>query len=115
METYDKNVERPEGEDVRESYTLRVYTKEQQQRYHIDKFGKPKKKERIDDDEIIILKIGGSSITNKALEETLNQDALDWFAKLVADSIDSKYLLIDYSADKDDKASFHTKKKTKFI
>ena len=113
--TYDKNVEKPEGVEDRESCTLRVYTKEQQDRLHIDKFGEPKKKESIDDDEIIILKIGGSSITNKALEETLNQDALDWFAKLVTDSIDRKYLSIDCSADKDDKAASQTKKKTKFI
>ena len=78
--TYDKNVERPEGEEDRGSFTLRVYTKEQQSRYHIDKFGVPKKKKEYVDDEIIILKVGGSSITDKAREETLNQDALDWFA-----------------------------------
>ena len=116
--TYDKNVERPEGVEDRGSCTLRVYTKEQQERYHIDKFGKPKKKKEYvdDDDEIIILKIGGSSITDKAREETLNQDALDWFAKLVTESIDSKYLSSDCSPDKDNKASSQMKKKkTKFI
>ena len=43
-------------------------------------------------DNIFILKIGGSSITNKAREETLNDEALDWFAKLVADSVDESFL-----------------------
>lgn len=45
-----------------------------------------------DDDEIIILKIGGSSITDKAEEETLNDVALEWFAKLVSSSIDPSFL-----------------------
>jgi len=40
---------------------------------------------------IIILKIGGSSITNKAEEETLNEEALDWFAKMVSESVDNSF------------------------
>ena len=45
-----------------------------------------------EDEVIIILKIGGSSITHKANEETLNEEALEWFAKLVAESIDASFL-----------------------
>lgn len=48
-----------------------------------------------EEERIIILKIGGSSITNKAKEETLNEEALDWFAKLVAESVDPSYLAGD--------------------
>ncbi|KAL3764470.1 hypothetical protein ACHAW5_000134 [Stephanodiscus triporus] len=44
------------------------------------------------DDGITIVKIGGSSITDKAREETLNDDALDWFAGLIADTVDPKFL-----------------------
>ena len=44
------------------------------------------------EEEIIILKIGGSSITHKAHEETLNQQNLDWFSKLIAASVDESFL-----------------------
>eukprot|EP00571_Detonula_confervacea_P003941 CAMPEP_0172325668 /NCGR_PEP_ID=MMETSP1058-20130122/54492_1 /TAXON_ID=83371 /ORGANISM="Detonula confervacea, Strain CCMP 353" /LENGTH=382 /DNA_ID=CAMNT_0013042259 /DNA_START=319 /DNA_END=1464 /DNA_ORIENTATION=+ len=54
-----------------------------------------------EDRKIIILKIGGSSITNKAQEETLNEEALDWFAKLVASSVNPLFLSSDYRVDKD--------------
>lgn len=43
-------------------------------------------------DEVIIIKIGGSSITNKATEETLNQDAIEWFAKLISASVHTSFL-----------------------
>jgi isopentenyl phosphate kinase len=45
-----------------------------------------------EDDEIVILKIGGSSITHKAKEETLNDVALEWFAKLISSSVDPTFL-----------------------
>ena len=45
-----------------------------------------------DDDGVTILKIGGSSITNKAREETLNEGALDWFANLIYASVDASFL-----------------------
>ena len=45
-----------------------------------------------DDDGITILKIGGSSITNKAREETLNEGALYWFANLISASVDAAFL-----------------------
>jgi isopentenyl phosphate kinase len=41
---------------------------------------------------IVILKIGGSSCTNKAKEETLDHQALEWFAKLIASSVDESLL-----------------------
>ena len=43
-------------------------------------------------DNIIILKIGGSSITNKGEEETLDPKALEWFAKLIASSASETHL-----------------------
>ena len=46
-------------------------------------------------DEVIIIKIGGSSITNKATEETLNQHAIDWFAKLISASVHTSFLFSD--------------------
>ncbi|KAL9182607.1 hypothetical protein ACHAXT_013259 [Thalassiosira profunda] len=42
--------------------------------------------------EIVILKVGGSSITDKAREETLDQESLDWFASLVASAVDPSFL-----------------------
>lgn len=47
------------------------------------------------DDGVIIIKIGGSSITNKATEETLNQDAINWFAKLISASVHTSFLFSD--------------------
>lgn len=41
---------------------------------------------------VIILKIGGSSITNKAKEETLDLESLNWFAKLISKSVDESLL-----------------------
>jgi len=41
---------------------------------------------------VIILKIGGSSITHKAHEETLNYENLDWFAQLIASSVHESFL-----------------------
>jgi isopentenyl phosphate kinase len=46
----------------------------------------------IDSTEIVIIKIGGSSITNKANEETLNEDAIDWFANLIASCVHTSFL-----------------------
>lgn len=41
--------------------------------------------------EIVLIKVGGSSITNKATKETLNEDALGWFASLLANEISLSY------------------------
>ena len=73
--------------------------------------------EQVDNDEIIILKIGGSSITNKAHEETFNEDALDWFAKLVSDSIDTSFLSTSNRSDahQEDNVEGCTKSKPQFI
>jgi isopentenyl phosphate kinase len=43
-------------------------------------------------EKIIILKIGGSSITDKAQEETLENETLEWFSKLIASSVDQSML-----------------------
>ena len=32
---------------------------------------------------VVLIKVGGSSITNKAVQETLNEPALEWFAKTI--------------------------------
>ncbi|KAL3794935.1 hypothetical protein HJC23_004312 [Cyclotella cryptica] len=62
-------------------------------------------------DKIIILKIGGSSITNKALEETLDTEALKWFAKLISTCIDESIRSHSSSIDR----SSRSECKPKFI
>lgn len=54
-----------------------------------------------EEDDIVILKIGGSSITNKANEETLNDVALEWFANLISSSVDPSFLSISVDDDGD--------------
>jgi len=39
--------------------------------------------------EVVLIKIGGSSITNKGVKETIDADALDWFATTVSASVSS--------------------------
>lgn len=55
---------------------------------------------------VTILKIGGSSITNKAKEETLDQEALEWFAKLIASSVDQSSLSSHHIATSESKPKF---------
>jgi isopentenyl phosphate kinase len=50
----------------------------------------PKQKMKND---ITILKIGGSSITDKAREETLDQASLEWFARLIASYVSASTTL----------------------
>ena len=66
-------------------------------------------------DEVIIIKIGGSSITNKAIEETLNQTAIDWFAKLISASVHTSFLFSDKEQEQehDDDATTNEESKTK--
>mmetsp|Transcript_9371 Transcript_9371/g.14019 ORF Transcript_9371/g.14019 Transcript_9371/m.14019 type:complete len:102 (+) Transcript_9371:224-529(+) len=47
---------------------------------------------------VSIIKIGGSSITDKASFETLDESSLKWFANCIFRSIDPKYV----SPEKDD-------------
>ena len=56
---------------------------------------------------IILVKVGGSSITNKAKEETLDEKALTWFSKIIASSISEEYLFKNLSerTEKEDKHS----------
>lgn len=44
--------------------------------------------------EVVLVKIGGSSITNKGQRESLNQEALDWFARSIALSSSSYFLAV---------------------
>jgi isopentenyl phosphate kinase len=74
----------------------------------------------IDSTEIVIIKIGGSSITNKANEETLNEHAIDWFAKLIASCVHTSFLHHTIPAkldDEDNQSSIidEGRKKFKFI
>lgn len=46
------------------------------------------------DVEVILVKIGGSSITHKGQRESLNQDSLDWFARSIASSLSSSFLAV---------------------
>lgn len=74
----------------------------------------------IDSTEIVIIKIGGSSITNKANEETLNEHAIDWFAKLIASCVHTSFLHHTITTkldeeDDDQSSTIEEKKKFKFI
>lgn len=71
-------------------------------------------------DEVIIIKIGGSSITNKAIEETLNQTAIDWFAKLISASVHTSFLFSDKEQEQEEQGDHATtneesKTKPKFV
>ena len=45
--------------------------------------------------EIVLVKVGGSSITDKANFETLNEDSLEWFARIVAESsIQQRFVIV---------------------
>jgi isopentenyl phosphate kinase len=73
-----------------------------------------------EDEGVIIIKIGGSSITNKATEETLNQDAIDWFAKLISASVHTSFLFSEKEEkDRDDDTTTtpeaEARKKPKFV
>lgn len=73
------------------------------------------------DGEVIIIKIGGSSITNKATEETLNQDAINWFAKLISASVHTSFLFSEKEKEDHDTVTTTTsstqeaRKKPKFV
>lgn len=55
---------------------------------------------------ILLVKIGGSSITKKAELETLNLDALDWFSKTIRSTLNCKFLSnIDSDTDSNEKPS----------
>ena len=41
---------------------------------------------------IVLIKVGGSSITNKAEIETLDEESLSWFSKTISASINKEYL-----------------------
>eukprot|EP00986_Skeletonema_menzelii_P015219 scaffold11304_cov135-Skeletonema_menzelii.AAC.5 len=64
-------------------------------------------------DEVIIIKIGGSSITNKATEETLNQHAIDWFAKLISASVHTSFLFRDKEEEEQEEENHATNEKRK--
>ena len=62
-------------------------------------------------DKIMLIKIGGSSITNKSEEETLDPEALEWFANLIASSVNESFLSPKVPIDK----SIQSSTKSKFI
>jgi isopentenyl phosphate kinase len=43
-------------------------------------------------DDVVIIKLGGSSITNKAKSETLDVESLNWVSRTIAQCIDDSYL-----------------------
>lgn len=44
---------------------------------------------------VIIVKIGGSSVTDKATKESVNESVLDWFAQSVSDNVGKEYKAVD--------------------
>ena len=51
---------------------------------------------------ILLLKVGGSSITKKGKLETLDAEALEWFAKTIKLTISDDFLSADIGERKDD-------------
>ena len=45
--------------------------------------------------EVTVIKMGGSSLTDKANKETIREEALEWFSQVIARSIDSSFLSPD--------------------
>jgi len=43
------------------------------------------------DDDVVLIKVGGSSITDKSSKETVDREALDWFARTLSGSASSRY------------------------
>ena len=54
----------------------------------------PSSPEFLDDMDVVLVKIGGSSITHKAKHEALNHQALEWFSKLLIDKLDPRFSVI---------------------
>lgn len=44
---------------------------------------------------VVVVKIGGSSITNKAVKESVDQESLDWFARIVSETICKRFKASD--------------------
>jgi isopentenyl phosphate kinase len=41
--------------------------------------------------DVVLIKVGGSSITDKAITETLNNDAIDWFARILSSEVSTSF------------------------
>lgn len=41
--------------------------------------------------DVVLIKVGGSSITDKAIKETLNFDAIDWFARILSSEVSTSF------------------------
>jgi isopentenyl phosphate kinase len=41
--------------------------------------------------DVVLIKVGGSSITDKAIKETLNVDAIDWFARILSSEVSTSF------------------------
>lgn len=60
--------------------------------------------------EVVLVKIGGSSITNKASREHLNDKALDWFTSSISKSVSSAFLARGDDEDQECTATRDTEK-----
>jgi isopentenyl phosphate kinase len=45
----------------------------------------------LEDMDVVLIKVGGSSITDKAIKETLNIDAIDWFARILSSEVSTSF------------------------
>ena len=41
--------------------------------------------------DVVLIKVGGSSITDKAIKETLNIDAIDWFSRILSSEVSTSF------------------------
>jgi isopentenyl phosphate kinase len=45
----------------------------------------------LEDMDVVLIKVGGSSITDKAIKETLNIDAIEWFARILSSELSTSF------------------------
>jgi isopentenyl phosphate kinase len=44
---------------------------------------------------VVVVKIGGSSITNKGKKESINQKSLDWFSRIISETVADRFKSMD--------------------
>ena len=65
--------------------------------------------------EVVLVKIGGSSITHKGQRESLNRDALDWFAQSIGQASSSSFLAVSGTLNNNATCRYGNQKNLAFV
>jgi hypothetical protein len=65
--------------------------------------------------EVIAIKIGGSSLTDKASHETINTEALEWFSQTILDSIHEGFTYSSSKQSQDESCNLDRRKRAYVI